>query len=219
MTIYQSQKRFSKDNDTGMTATQLKEQLDSIGLPEREPQSPSTYEMFGSDEDKYQPSEFLPKGSNDVQFINFLEYAGNKIAFRSLVKALTKKLTTGRAKPERAIAYGEYFTYLGKSLIRAVTQLEEAKAVNDSYLKDKIEFNAINEIYHDQLKYEQKLSSLDWQTIDLEEQQERQNTQLVAKNAQLEGELEEVKSKQGKLTSLVQKFMSSGINKTKGENQ
>ena len=220
MKNYKSPKRFSNNNDTGMTSKQLKEQMDSIGLPEREPQSPTTYEIFGSNEDKYQPSQFLPAGSNDAQFINSIEYAGSHVAFKNLVKALSKKLTEGMAKPQRAIAYSEYFTYLGKVLGDAATQLEAAKDARTSYLSDKAEFDAINETYHEQLKYEQQLSPFDWKTIELEEQQERQNAQLVAKNAQLQDELETVKSKQGKLTSLLQKFMKlSNTGTTKGGNQ
>ena len=220
MINYISPKRFSNNNKTNMNSKQLKEQMDSINLPNREPQTPTTFGMFGSDEGKYQPSQFLPVGSNDVQFINSIEYLGKNVSFDTIVRALSKKLTEGTAKPQRAAAYSEYFTYLGKVLGNAVISLEAAKDERASYRADKAEFDAINETYREQLKYEQQLSTFDWKTIELEERQEHQSAELLEKNVQLQDELEEVKLNQGKLKSLLQKFIKfTNMEKPKGENK
>lgn len=203
---YQSPRRYAPGNNTYLSAAQLKEQMNSIGLPARAPALPSTYDLFGTDEDKYIPSGFISNASPNKQYLNYLENAGNKISFVWLVKGLAKKVATGRGKPASALAYAAYFSYLSKALTATATKLQDAQQEQDAYIASLSEYESVKESFEIQARYERNLSSFDYNQIELEEAHENSKADLEAKDAELSSKLAEVEIKQGKLTSLMQKF-------------
>lgn len=200
-----SPQRFASNNPEKLSAEQLNEQIKSLALPPFAPHAPSTYDLFGSDENKYSPSNFSKAGGESPAFVNTVEVAGKRISFVDLVRAISKNLTQGAAKPDRAAAYAKYFAYLSKTLIASVPKLEAAKQAVYEYRQDSVVHSELVTLHDAQLRHEQALSTRELAAIALEESQEQLKLDTTNSTAELATELAALKRQQNKITSILSK--------------
>lgn len=200
-----SPQRFAQGNGDQLTAEQLREQIKSLNLPPRPPYSPSTFELFGSDENKYQPSAFMKSGSDTPAFVNTLEAGGHRVPFTDIVRGISKNLTKGVAQPERAAAYAKFFAALSKKLVAAVPKLEASKEAANEYNQDAVVHAELTTQYNAQLQHEQGLSTLQLAAITVAESQEQLKLDTVNANAELTKELEALKRQQNKINLILSK--------------